>query len=121
MSIEHGVDGAAGRNFNFTGKATQQTFADLACAPIGLLSFELENGGVHLLGQLSRNATAAANGRSELPDRILCSGRRSCNRSSARSRTLDTARPFSPRPASAPQNEHVHPSPNTPSKASLPP
>src|SRR5260370_35449377 len=52
MSIEHRVDGAAGRNLNFTGKATQQTFADLACTPVGLLSFELENGGLHLLGQL---------------------------------------------------------------------
>src|SRR5260370_33162978 len=44
MSIEHGVDGAAG--------ATQQAFADLARAPVRLLPFEVEDGGLHLLGQL---------------------------------------------------------------------
>src|SRR5260370_30636872 len=52
MSIEHGVDGAAGRNLNLTGKATQQAFADLARAPVRLLPFEVEDGGLHLLGQL---------------------------------------------------------------------
>src|SRR5437899_3119897 len=52
MSIEHGVDSAAGRNLNLTGKATQQAFADLACAPVGLLPFEVQNGGLYLLGQL---------------------------------------------------------------------
>src|SRR6267143_4961637 len=52
MSIEHGVDGAAGGNLNLTGKATQQAFADLACAPVRLLAFEVHNGGLHLLGQL---------------------------------------------------------------------
>src|ERR1700730_8876278 len=52
MTIEHGVDGAAGRNLNLTGKATQQAFADLACAPVGLLPFEVEDGRLHLLGQL---------------------------------------------------------------------
>jgi hypothetical protein len=30
MSIEHGVNGAAGGNLNLTGKATQQAFADFA-------------------------------------------------------------------------------------------
>src|SRR6266705_3963893 len=52
MAIEHGVDGAAGRNLNLTGKATQQAFADLACPPVRLLPFEVEDGGLHLLRQL---------------------------------------------------------------------
>src|SRR5882762_3559518 len=52
MAIEDGVDGAAGRNLNLTGKTTQQTFADFACAPVGLLPFEAEDGGLHLLRQL---------------------------------------------------------------------
>src|SRR6266566_2840759 len=52
MSIEQRVDGAAGGNLNLTGKATQQAFADLACAPVGFLPFEVEDGGLHLLGQL---------------------------------------------------------------------
>src|SRR5260370_42131079 len=52
MSIEHGVDGAAGRNLHLTGKATQQAFADLACAPVGLLPFEVQDGGLYLLRQL---------------------------------------------------------------------
>src|SRR5437879_11145914 len=52
MAIEDGVDSAAGRNLNLTGKTTQQAFADLACAPVGLLPFEAEDGGLHLLRQL---------------------------------------------------------------------
>src|SRR6267154_9573 len=52
MTIEHGVDGAAGRNLNLTGKTTQQAFADFACAPVRLLPFEAEDGGLHLLRQL---------------------------------------------------------------------
>src|SRR5947209_20444875 len=52
MSIKQRVDGAAGGNLNLTGKATQQAFADLACAPVGFLPFEVEDGGLHLLGQL---------------------------------------------------------------------
>src|ERR1700738_239971 len=52
MSIERRVDGAAGMNLNLTGKATQQAFADLACTPVGLLPFEVQDGGLHLLGQL---------------------------------------------------------------------
>src|SRR6266404_5335967 len=52
MAIEHGVDGAASGNLHLTGKATQQAFADLARAPIGLFAFEVEDGGFHLLGQL---------------------------------------------------------------------
>jgi hypothetical protein len=52
MSIEHSVDGAACRNLHLTGKVTQQTFADLACAPVRLLSFEMENGGLYLRGNL---------------------------------------------------------------------
>src|SRR6267143_4964239 len=52
MTIEHGVDGAAGRNLNLTGKATQQAFADLACAPVRLLPFEIQDSSLHLLGQL---------------------------------------------------------------------
>src|SRR5882762_11929363 len=52
MVIEHRVDGAASGNLNLTGKTTQQAFADLACAPVRLLPFELEDGGLHLLGQL---------------------------------------------------------------------
>src|SRR5438067_5313970 len=52
MAIEHGVDGAAGRNLDLTGKATQQTFADLACTPVGFLPFEMENGSLYLRRQL---------------------------------------------------------------------
>src|SRR3989442_3218605 len=52
MSIKQAVDGCAGGNLNLTGKATQQAFADLACAPVGFLPFEVEDGGLHLLWQL---------------------------------------------------------------------
>src|SRR6266481_2229522 len=52
MAIEHRVDGAASGNLNLTGKTTQQAFADLACAPVRLLPFEAEDGGLHLLRQL---------------------------------------------------------------------
>src|SRR6267143_4398978 len=52
MTIEHGVDGAARRNLHLTGKTTQQAFADLACAPVGLFPFEVQDGGLHLLRQL---------------------------------------------------------------------
>src|SRR5580692_11587560 len=52
VAIEHGVDGAARRNLHLTGKATQQAFADLARAPVGLFPFEIQNGGLHLLRQL---------------------------------------------------------------------
>src|SRR6267143_1728434 len=51
MTIEHGVDGAAGRNLNLTGKATQQAFADLACAPVRLLPFEIQDSSLHLLAR----------------------------------------------------------------------
>ena len=40
MSIEHGVNGAAGRNLDLTRKAAQQAFADLASAPVRLLSLQ---------------------------------------------------------------------------------
>ena len=52
MSIEHRVDGAASGNLNLTGEATQQAFADLASAPVRLLPFEVDDGGLHLLRQL---------------------------------------------------------------------
>jgi hypothetical protein len=52
MTIKHGVDGAASGNLNLTGKATQQAFADLASAPMRLIPFEVQDGHLHLLGQL---------------------------------------------------------------------
>src|SRR5260221_3686099 len=52
VAIEHGVDGAAGRNLHLTGKATQQAFADLARAPVRLFPFEIQDGGLYLLRQL---------------------------------------------------------------------
>jgi hypothetical protein len=52
MSIEHGVNGAAGGNLNLTGKAAQQAFAHLASAPVRLLSLQMEDGGLDLLGKL---------------------------------------------------------------------
>lgn len=52
MPLEHGVNGAARGNPDLTGKAAQQAFADLACAPVRLLAFQSEDGGLDLLRQL---------------------------------------------------------------------
>src|SRR5215470_14849909 len=52
MAIEHGVNRAAGGNPDLTGKATQQAFADFARAPVRLPLFEVDDGRLHLLGQL---------------------------------------------------------------------
>src|ERR1700732_58833 len=52
MSIEHSVDGAAGGDLNLTRKAAHQTFTDCASAPVRLLLFEVDDGGLHLRRQL---------------------------------------------------------------------
>ena len=52
VAIEHRVDGAAGGNLHLTGKATQQTFADLARAPVGFFPFEIQDGSLHRQRQL---------------------------------------------------------------------
>src|ERR1700687_5893812 len=52
MTIEHGVDGAAGGNLNLTRKAAQQAFANFARAPVRLLAFKVEDGCLHLRRQL---------------------------------------------------------------------
>src|ERR1700731_2032496 len=52
MAIEHRVNSAAGRNLNLTRKAAQQAFVDLASTPVRLLSLEVDDGGLDLLGQL---------------------------------------------------------------------
>jgi len=41
VTIEHGVDGAAGGHLHLTGRATQQTFADLRAPQEGLSRLRL--------------------------------------------------------------------------------
>jgi hypothetical protein len=60
MAIEHGVDGAACWNFDFTGKATQQAFVDLARASVRLIPFEAQDANLQLLGQLVALTTGFA-------------------------------------------------------------
>ena len=52
MSIEHGMNGAAGGNPNLRRKTTQQALPDFAGAPVRLLAFQAEDGTLDLLRQL---------------------------------------------------------------------
>src|SRR6201988_419343 len=52
VAIENRVDGAPGRNPNIAIESPHQELADLARAPMGLLSLELDNQGLDLSRQL---------------------------------------------------------------------
>src|ERR1700676_318273 len=52
MTIEDGVDGAAGRDLYFTRKSSEEALPDLAGAPAGFLAFTGDDGRFDLLGQL---------------------------------------------------------------------
>ncbi len=52
MTIQDGVDRAAGRYFDCVRQSPQQALADLACAPIWLLALGCDDCRFDLLGQL---------------------------------------------------------------------
>src|SRR6201997_658897 len=52
MAIEHGMNGAFGRNPDIACQPPEQELADLACAPMRLFPFEGDNQALDLLGQL---------------------------------------------------------------------
>jgi hypothetical protein len=86
MAIEHGVDGAFGRDRN-TRESAEQSLADFASPPAGVLALQVQNVTLYLKRELVGVAIRA---------------------------------PASRR-AGEPQTAFFRPSPNTPSKASLPP
>src|ERR1700749_2268123 len=51
MAIEHGMNGAFGRNPDIACQPPEQELADLACAPMRLFPFEGDNQALDLLGQ----------------------------------------------------------------------
>ncbi|HLJ46034.1 MAG TPA: hypothetical protein VKU01_08500 [Bryobacteraceae bacterium] len=52
MAIEHGVNGATGRDFDVMRQSSQQALADLACTPMRFLAFGSNNRRGDLSGQL---------------------------------------------------------------------
>src|SRR6266478_5448883 len=94
MAIEHRMDGALGRDGN-SGESTQEALANLAGTPAGVLALHVQDEIFHLEGKLIRIAVGpSASVRQPLHPTLLVA-------------TEDLAA--------------FHPSPNTPSKASLPP
>src|SRR5947207_449070 len=51
MTIQHGMDGAFGRDLD-AGESADQALADLAGAPTGVLTLYVENVVLHLKGEL---------------------------------------------------------------------
>src|SRR5215210_3251943 len=52
VSVQHGVDGALGRDAHVPGPAADQEFADLACAPVRLVTLEAYDQALDLGRQL---------------------------------------------------------------------
>src|SRR5215218_3461925 len=52
VSVQHGVDGALGRDAHVPGQAADQEFADLACAPVRLLTLQAYDQALDLGRQL---------------------------------------------------------------------
>src|ERR1700757_4841629 len=59
VTIEHGMDGALGRNRNI-GKPAQQAFANFPCTPTGVFTLDVQNEVLHLKGKLVGVAIGAA-------------------------------------------------------------
>ena len=106
VAIEHRVDGAAGGNLHLTGKATQQTFADLARAPVGFFPFEIQDGSLHRQRQLVGVTPGPAGTVGHSFQTVFLVAIKDLVTGFARDGELTTERG---RLASALQNEHVHP------------
>src|ERR1700740_1830119 len=122
VPIENRVDGALGRNPNITIKAPNQELADLARAPMWLLSLELDQSGSRSEPVTGWHSVSGVwSGHSAPQARAPCNGQRSCSRSCAKCRTPGT-HPSSPaRPGDERQSDDALPSANSLSTASTPP
>src|SRR5713101_2871091 len=121
MAIEHRMDGALGRDGN-SGESAQEALANLAGTPGRVFALHVQDEVFHLEGKLMRIAVGpSAAVRQPLHPHTPGSGRRFCSPSCARSQTPCRDPPFARRLAGEPRTVASHPSPNTPSKASLPP
>src|SRR5260370_39981913 len=103
------------------GEPTDQALADLTGATTGVFALHVQDKVLHLKRELMSIAIGAAASVSAPERRIPDSDRRSCSRFCGKFRTPCRARSSARQLAGEPQTADVHPSPNTPSKASLPP
>src|SRR6266702_2730444 len=121
MAIEHRMDGALGRDGN-SGESAQEALANLAGTPARVLALHVQDEVFHLEGKLIRIAVRAVGfGPSTLAPHTPGSDRRFCSLSCARCQTPCRDPPLARRLAGEPRTAAFHPSPNTPSTASLPP
>src|SRR5487761_104517 len=118
VAVQHGVNRTLGGNFD-PGKATVQTLADLASTPRGVLALHIQDVVLHLKRKLmSIPVRAPTSIRQPLHSAFLIAIENLMTRFAG---NPELPAKFRHRLAGEPQTAVFRPSPNTPSKASLPP